>query len=197
MNITDLKSLYKKFGGDWGEVNIFGIRNEYDDKSDLFNDQIGIATDDVLMLFSGTTDPGLWWTSHPASYQGVTGAAHLVEGFHPHIWRVGTHASGTPFAHQALIQTGNKVKFWRDVDKDQIRDSADPVQEGYVGINLHRAGMNDPRTIGRYSAGCQVVMKHMEFASLLSVVLKSDAYRKEREFARFSYLLMNIKNIKE
>ena len=196
MNVEEIKKLYQKFSGKWEEVNIFGIRNDYDDKSDLFNDQIGIATEKEVHIYQGTTDPGMWWTLHPVTYQGVTGAAHVVEGFHPHIWRVGTHASGTAFSHQALIQTGNSIKFWRDVDKDMVYDKKDdPIQVGYVGINCHRAGLDDPMNIGKYGAGCQVVRNHEEFKILMGIVLASESYKKEKEFARFSYLLMNKKNL--
>jgi hypothetical protein len=193
MTIEELKKLYESVGAPWSEINIFGIRNDYNPEKDLFNDQIGIATDSEIHLFQGTTDPGMWWTLNPVAYQGVTGAAHIVDGVHRNIWRVGIHAAGTGFAHEALIQTGNSIRFWRDTNKDSKNDGTEPVQSGYVGINLHRAGLDDPANIGKYSAGCQVVRHHEEFITFMNIIKASSMYKTQREFARFSYLLLNKK----
>jgi hypothetical protein len=195
MKIQELKKFYEKYEASWQEVNLFGIRNEDNPEKDLFNDQIGIATDEFIYLFQGTTDPGMWWTLNPVTYQGITGAAHIVEGIHKNIWRVGIHASGSAFAHEALIQTGNSIRFYRDTNKDGKIESTEPIQSGYVGINLHRAGFDDPANIGKYSAGCQVIRHHDEFVVFMDVVKSSSVYKSQREFARFSYLLMNKKSI--
>jgi len=195
LTIDATKKIFEDGGGEWGEVNLFGLRNEIDQQSDLFNDFIGICSGDIIRVYAGTTDPGAWWTRNPITAAGTTGAAHLCEGFHKNAWRVGTHATGTPFAHEALVQTGNKVKIWRDVNKDYEKSDRDPVQEGYYGINIHRAGLDDPMKIGKYSAGCQVVQNHKEFEELIGIVKASENYKKNKAAARFSYLLINIKSL--
>lgn len=195
LSIDDIKKLFDTFGGVWGEVNLFGIRNDAEQAKDLFNDVIGVAAGDFFKLYQGTTDPGAWWTENPVTAAGVTGAAHLCEGYHKNAWQVGVHAKGSLFAHQALVQTGNAVKIWRDKDKDYEKDAGDPVQTGYFGINIHRAGLDDPYRIGRYSAGCQVVRNHAEFLELMKIVKASEAYRDRGGQAKFSYLLINTKSL--
>jgi hypothetical protein len=191
MTIEQLKKIYKSINAKWDEVNIFGIRNPDSPELDQFNDMIGIATEENVKIFRGTTDPGIYWTINPITAAGLTGAAHVCEGFHPYIWRVGIHAQGTNFAHQALVQTGNKIKIWRDINKD-FRPEDEPTQVGYFGINLHRASSNtDAETIGRYSAGCQVIQHADDFTELLNLVKASDTYQKHGASARFSYLLIN------
>ena len=108
MNIERLKEIYSAAGAEWSEINIFGIRNPEGQADDLFNDQIGIAAGDVVKLYQGTTDPGTWWTKNPISAAGYRGAAHLCEGFHKNGWKVGIHAQGSAFAHQALVH-GKRV----------------------------------------------------------------------------------------
>lgn len=195
LTIDAVKKIFEDGGGEWGGVNLFGLRNEADQQSDLFNDFIGVCTGDVVRIYAGTTDPGAWWTKNPITAAGATGAAHLCEGFHKNAWRVGVHAQGTLFAHEALVQTGYKVKIWRDVDKDYEMGEKDLVQEGYFGINIHRAGLDDPTKIGKYSAGCQVVRHHKDFEELLEIVKASETFKKNKTGARFSYLLLNIKSL--
>lgn len=195
LTIDAVKKIFEDGGGEWGEVNLFGLRNEADQQSDLFNDFIGVCAGDAVRIYAGTTDPGAWWTKNPITAAGATGAAHLCEGFHKNAWRVGVHAQGTPFAHEALVQIGNKVRIWRDVDKDYEMGEKDLVQEGYFGINIHRAGLNDPNKIGKYSAGCQVVRYHKDFEELLEIVKASETFKKNKTGARFSYLLLNIKSL--
>lgn len=195
ITISAIKKIFEDCGGEWGETNIFGVRNELNQESDLFNDSIGICQGEIIKVYSGTTDPGAWWTLHPVTAEGYTGAAHLCEGFHKSSWKVGIHARGTAFAHEALIQTGNKVKIWRDLKKDYTKDATDPIQNGYFGINIHRAGLDDPMKIGKYSAGCQVVQHHKDFEEMMSIIKDSENYKKNKSSARFSYLLINIKDL--
>lgn len=190
VNIRDAKKLYDKFGGTWGEINIFGIRNEENAEKDQFNDLICIATDDLIHQYQGTTDPSVYWTKNPMTAEGFTGAAHVCEGWHQNIWRVGIHAKGTNFAHEALIQTGNKIRIWRDVDKDFTEDEGEPIQSGYYGINCHRASSQLTEVIGYYSAGCQVIQRIGDFLEFMGIIKGSDVYLANPQ-ARFSYLLVN------
>lgn len=190
MDIKKLKELYEKNGGTWGEVNIFGIRNEENAEADTFNDFIGIATEQVIHLFPGTTDPGIKWTQNPVTVEGVTGAAHLCLGYHKNIWMVGTHGSGA-FAHEALVQWGNVVAVWRDVNKNYQKDEGEPIQTGWYGINCHRAAAGGvAQTIGLYSAGCQVVQRIEDFKVFMEIIKGSEKYKKNPK-APFSYMLFD------
>jgi hypothetical protein len=208
MEISQLKDLYASNNVDWQEINIIGIRNTklYNSgtaldavlasvdkvllEEDFFDDKIILASDFKLKVYTATTDPGKWWVLNPVTYKGVKGAAHVVEGFHKNIWQVGIHASGTSFAHEALVQTGNVITFWRDVNKDNIKDDNDPIQTGYVGINCHRAGLNDPKEVNKYSAGCQVFRFHNEFLEFMAMIKNSEMY-KTNKACKFSYMLFN------
>jgi radical SAM superfamily enzyme with C-terminal helix-hairpin-helix motif len=213
LDLNKLKSLYERYEAPWKEVNIFGIRNQklYSKDSaldiilstvdsivkeeDLFDDTIGIATNDFIKCYSGTTDPGRYFTLNPTTYEGVTGAAHLLHGFHDSAWCVGIHAKGTSFAHQALIQVGNKVSFWRDVNKNGIYDEGiDVIQDGFIGLNIHRSALSDPDRIGFYSAGCQTMQKHLDFLEFMSIITSSNSYLQNNKY-RFSYLLLDLGDI--
>jgi hypothetical protein len=195
MEIEGLKELYNFYNAEWEEVNIFGVRNEKDADKDQFNDIIGIATDTEIFRFVGTTDPGQYWVKNPITYNGVTGAAHLVEGFYKGVWMIGLHAANTNFSHEAFLQIGNAVSIWRDVNENNI-DDGEPRQKGYFGINLHRASVNvDAQVIGNYSAGCQVIRNVDDFRKLLSIAKESNNYKTKGSRAQFSYLLMNRKEV--
>lgn len=109
VNYNIIKELYAMhdLDVDANEINIFGIRDEANQSLDVFNDVIGIYKRGWVAgkIFQATTDPGRYYTLNK---QG--GAAHLCEGFWKNIWMVGIHAAGTNFAHEALVQRGNKVR---------------------------------------------------------------------------------------
>lgn len=177
--IDKIKRIYAKRGFRWEKFNLIGIRNEDDQKKDVFNDKIGYVTDDDFNFYKGTTDPGIEATNKKDG-----GAAHMCNGNHPKIWAIGKHAKGTAFEHEAFIQIGNSVKIWRDVDKDTKFDEGEPVQQGYFGINCHRASANTVEKIGPYSYGCQVVKNKKEFEELLNAA-------KESGLRYFSYTLFD------
>jgi len=99
-----------------------------------------------LMAFQATTLPGAYYTVNP---MGPEGAARLMNG--RWILRRGLH-NGNP----ALVQ-GGVMLIMRDTDKDYNMDwDTDYFQAGnWFGINNHAGGGTD--SIGKWSAGCQVV----------------------------------------
>lgn len=179
-----LKLLYARYGYEWDQsLNVFGIRNEDDIKKDVFNDVIGAWVDGKLKVYKGTTDPGIYWADNnnrrKHGYDEM-GAAHLCLGQHKLAYQIGTHRG-----YKALAQWGNKVTIWRDVNSNWIKDSADPLQTGFFGINIH-AG-SGPK-IDLDSAGCQVVLGWNMFNSFLHHVESSQKLQKSPA-SRFHYTL--------
>jgi hypothetical protein len=191
-----LQSLYKQYGATWNEVNIFGIRNEVDQDKDIFNDYIGLAINNEIYLYKGTCDPGKYWTEQGGANTDKSGVAHLCLGFHSGIWQVGIHLPNNPnVAHEALIQTGNTVKIWRDKNKNYTQDSNDVVQKGYFGINCHRSNaIGATPNIGLWSAGCQVFSGSKNFQQFMDFIKNSQSYIQNNKYC-FSYFLFDIKQI--
>lgn len=205
LTIPMLKTLYRSSGAEWGEVNLFGIRAGTSSADDMFDDLLGIAIEisgvvpvPILRLYQGTTDPGKWWTLNPVTYKKVKGAAHLREGFWKGIWKVGTHAKGTAFAHEALVGASGIIEFWRDTNENCIYDPAiDVIQKernDIIGINRHRAGLDDPANIGLYGAGCQVKRYHKEHLEEMQLIKNSFTYTQDPN-CLFDYFLINKNNI--
>jgi len=188
--LIELKNLYKKYGAAEEEINFFGVRNEDDQRKDIWNDILGLFSGEDLYMFLGTTDPGDYFTRNPMNPKGT---AHLCLGFHKRIWRVDKHKK----KYTALCNRWgcNKQKVWRDVDKDFKQTKKDIIDIGYFGVNLHRASaMTLLQNIGRYSAGCQVIRSNEDFGKLMSVVLNSKTYKKNK-LATFNYFLFDKSQI--
>ena len=184
MKINELKKQYARRGALWLPVNIFGIRFEENQKLDVFNDWLGIATDKEIHLAKGTTDPGI-----EATKENKQGAAHLCLGFHRDIWAIDTHAANNPkFAHKAFCQRpelGTKpCLIWRDKNRDGTLDDNEPIVSGYFGINMHRASIYGSSKIGSYSWGCQVHQHPDSLALFLGIAEKSG-------MKLFSYMLFD------
>lgn len=181
---SDIDRLLKKYGGTRDELILIGIRDDSNPHADGFNDLLGFVTRDVIQLFKGTTDPGVYWTMNKINPP--HGAAHLVTGFHPSIYSVGMH-----FKWPALVQSGS-AKIWRDDNNDFKYTIGEPNQEGLFGMNFHHA--NNSPTIGQWSAGCQVVQKVDDMNAILKAVEATAKYKKSPA-ARFSYLLVKKEDL--
>lgn len=168
------------------EVNLFGIRFENDQNKDIWNDILGIWTKHNVYCWPGTTDPGKHATEEQKG-----GAAHLCLGYHKDIWMKGIHAESNPnFAHLALRQLGNAVKIWRDVNRNYENDE-NIYEEGYFGINWHRASkLNNVPVIGNYAAGCQVTLDVKDFEFALNLILNTEKFKKDHN-CKFSYMLFS------
>lgn len=138
--------------GPW-DVTLFGIRST-DTTLGIYDDLIcalypGPGGVWELRCFPGTTDPGLYYAEHLLNSKGVAILQHGIQ--FRGAWQVGLHKSRVP----ALVQRG-KVKVWRDPNKDNKRDHT-TEDEGLFGINIHPGSAVKRRTIGKWSAGCQVI----------------------------------------
>lgn len=179
--------LQNKYGMERKEFNLFGVRCPVQADKDLYKDYLGIETGTTLMLWPGTTDPGI-----QATEQKEGGAAHLALGLQKNIWRVGIHASGTGFAHQALVQTGTgSVKIWRDENRDYQQQAGEKTEDGWFGINFHRSALTPEEHIGPYSWGCQVTQDIKDFNVVINIILKSESYQKNNQMD-ISYLLLTL-----
>lgn len=181
MTLTQQKldELLAKYGGHRDELLLIGIRDNSAPKDDKFNDWLGYATSSEIVLFPGTTDPGVYWTFNKINPP--NGAAHLVTGFHESIYSIGKH-----FQWEALVQSGS-CKIWRDNNNNFEYDIGEPNQEGFFGINFHHA--NNCATIGQWSAGCQVIPSVANHKQVLDAVKRTSKYQANHKNA-FSYLLV-------
>ena len=154
---------YKVFDGDADyDLNIVGIRSK-DTTANTFND---------LMPVSYKVK-GQWYTR--------SGECTTDPGSH----KLGKHRG----QYNALVQTGGKVKVYRDSDKDETfdQDSA-TIDEGYFGINIHRANSrNTSRRVDKWSAGCQVFANPNDFAEFIKLCRKQVSVN---GWGSFSYTLI-------
>jgi len=182
---------YKYFDGNlsWN-INIIGIRSE-NRRANKFDDSILVLyrnKQKELEVFNAriTTDPSTYYLiDHPVN---SAGTAILIPDQYRGTYKVDTHAKRNPrFAHEALCQRGSKVKVWRDNNRDNILDhDPDSLEEGWFGINIHRAKSGETSYVGAYSAGCQVFKNGTEYKKFMEIVNRS----KETFGNSFTYTLL-------
>ncbi len=166
-------------------LNIIGVRANSTD-IDHFDDQILVIYRDesntqICCSFSATTDPGQYYTQEKLC--NAKGAAILQPGQYRNVYQIDLHGG----KYKALCQRGGPVRVWRDGDMDNELDMCGQTDEGYFGINIHRASVNDSERVGRYSAGCQVLQKADDFNTLMALAERSEKIRGNA----FSYTLLN------
>ena len=154
-------------------MNVIGVRGldhgvTGDNAPNEYNDTIYVLrTEDGephVYEFNATTDYGDWDKVKDAGYgvnvrteDGYQWAPLLMaEG--SYTMNVGTHAWGTDWSHEALVERGGSgVTSIADVDGDHRVDPEEAVFSFTdQGINVHRGGQPD-RPVNAYSAGCQVI----------------------------------------
>jgi hypothetical protein len=191
----DLRKEYTKRGLEYDEQgpNIFGIRWEENQKESKFNDILGMTLEEGKVLMAkGTTDPSWAYTLSPMN---SLGCAHVCLGYHRAIWQVGTHSKGKRSEHQALVQTGNTIKIWRDSNKDGLFNGKEKIYKGYFGINFHGTGkIEGVEDIGPWSAGCQVTKEWKDFSIFMDIIISSNKYKKNKN-TTFSYMLFDHKEL--
>lgn len=163
------------------------------DTPDLYNDLIVLwsvnldGTCRIVDKFVGSSEPGKYYTIHPMNKNGAARISLGCDGNGTwyRSWYVGMHGSSA--RHEALVQgwrESEKVLVHRDRNKD-FKRSGDLVQAGNFAINLHAAGGNK-YSIGRWSAGCQVVHGFQNQARRMAVLKQDRRYQANRGY-RFSY----------
>jgi hypothetical protein len=113
-----------------------------------------------------TTDPGIYYMQK--KLLNPKGCAILARGQYRGVWKIGTHGKNK---YEAFVQTGNKVKVYRDRNKNNFMDfDPNSLEEGYFGINQHHG--YDSAKVGPNSAGCQVHRYKKDLAFVLSMAKK-------------------------
>lgn len=182
ITFEQLKNMYAEkgyefFDKDKYHVNIFGLRNKDLETVDQFNDYLGVAFLDQflnprILLWAGTTKPGLSWLGQEMANPNGTGI--LTPDQHKNAWKIGFHHAGKPEQYEAFVQAGEKVfKVWRDNDKDGKLDFSGKIYDDVGGLNGHRAGVNDTFKVGLYSAACQVWQDDKEHSIAVAVAKRN------------------------
>jgi hypothetical protein len=127
-----------------------------------------------------TCDPGHYWLKN-FEQLGVSGTAVLCPGQYRGAYELGEHKGKA-----ALIQAG-VVKVWRDPNRDNTVDRWGDIDEGYFGINIHRAGKNSTK-VEKWSAGCQVFSRSDDMEELLDICRKQVSIA---GFETFTYTLLD------
>lgn len=165
------------------DLNLFGVRTE-DNDANAFNDILGVMYLQngqwSIFTFPATTDPGVYWRRHPMN---VAGTAILKPGQYRGSHQLGKHRG----QYDALVQAGD-VTVYRDANRDDALDVDGATQTGPFGINIHRASSADPSTtVGKWSAGCQVIADPLHFDFLMALARKSAGLYGDR----FTYTLLS------
>jgi len=186
-----IKQYYIQHGYEWDEINLFGIRNVDRPESNRFDDLLCVVNDSGILVYPGTTDPGTHWTPENRKKYGITQDVHLCLGYYKNVYQVGTHRG-----YRALVQSGNKVNWFIDSNKNGILDANDKRTNGaYGGINYHTVGNPEKLKVAQRpnvdfaSAGCQVHADQNYFTEVMDIVLNTNKYKKNKK-ACFSYLLV-------
>jgi len=173
--------------GDWN-LNLVGIRNP-SGTPNKFDDEIHAIYKDggqwVDRWWPVTTDPGTYWLEHPMNKLGT--AAVVADRQYPGLWKLGKHQG----KYEALVQKGSEIAVHRDDNLDAKVDyRPDNIQEGWFGINCHRATASEFGSVNvdKWSAGCQVFASPHDFDCFL---LLCKTQKRERGWDSFTYTLLN------
>lgn len=173
-------------------VNIIGVRHiKVGQKiSNVFDDFIILEYPSEYNrkrhIYSATTKPGLTAFTTPVNEKG-TGI--LVPGQYRAVYSVALHKG----KYKALCQTNGPVKVYRDNNKNDIVDIIpEQIDEGYFGINIHRADKyNTSKYVNSWSAACQVIQDPKDFTSFMKIIEQA----KNIYGNRFTYTLIEEKDI--
>jgi hypothetical protein len=169
--VKSLSSFGKIPAGYWllGVRSLDDIPNRFDDKIYLFKGE------EFVLVTSATTNAG---TPTLRQFEKINkdGAAVLkADEWYYNVWKYGKHQGKV----EGLLQLGNKVKVWRDTDKDDKSEGQGKLQEGYFGINFHPNTYNLSKpsgtNIGWWSAGCQVVNR-VDLYKIMIKLLKTEKF---------------------
>lgn len=180
-NIQTLANISENYGRVLEGLLLFAIRNNENNELDEFNDLIGFYYKDTIVLHPGTTDPGVFWTSH--HFAPPNGAAHYQSGMHYNLYQLGWH-----YNEKALVQGDNPAWIWRDDDDNFVHNQQDRVQYGCFGMNMHSS--NNAKKIGKWSAGCQVLQYSKHLAHIVSTVFLYERLL-NRKTMKHDYLIID------
>jgi hypothetical protein len=181
------------------ELNIIGVRNS-NTQYDKFDDTMYVIWKNDKNKWEGreyaiTTDPSTKYLAK-GGYESIKGTAILPNGQHLDKWKIRGHGK-TGYEALGQFRSGEDKKLcvYRDWNRDSILTFNVKEQTcGHYGINIHRAkkggaddGEGNTKTIGSYSAGCQVFQNYYCFLEFM------DMARKHRDLYEnsFTYTLID------
>jgi hypothetical protein len=163
---------YKFFTGEYN-INMIGMRSK-NRQVDNWDDFFVLCWQEgkknmIWVNDQFTTDPGIYYMQQ--KLLNPNGCAILSPGQYKGVWKIGKHGKNQ---YEAFVQTGAKVKVYRDRDKDNILEfDKKSITEGFFGINQHHG--YDSGKVGPNSAGCQVHRYKKDLAYVLSIAKKNIA----------------------
>lgn len=175
--LQEVKDLgYEVFEGDNFDLNIVGERcqtntNAFDDVLHVVYKVNGLWQHEQ---FKCTTDPGFYYLQNPSR---IKGTAILMPGQYKSSHQLGLHRA----TYKALVQR-SPVKVYRDPNRDSNHDTdASTVEEGFFGINIHKAGTDSTR-VDKWSAGCTVIANSAHYERFIALCEAQVAVNGWREF---------------
>jgi len=172
--------------GDY-HLNIFGIRTKTQ-APNKFDDYLfcvyQVSGEWIQHRWNITTDPGTYWLHHPMNDLGT--ACVVADRQYKGVWQLGKHRG----KYKALVQSGNKIAVHRDNNKDNKINFDTIIEEGYFGINCHRAttAKGGSVNVNKWSAGCQVFQDPDDFKKFIDLCVKQ---RERNVGSKFTYTLLN------
>jgi len=176
-----IKKCYTKHGFSFFEgiklfnLNIWGIRS-LDLETDKYNDLIGVSwiygNKVSHHVFNGTTDTGLYYLNNPMNSKGTAIVVHNKQ--YRGVYALGRHGIGTAGEHEALRQV-KPMDYWRDNNRDNYRDIETGqiyTEIAYTNLHSRPPGATMLATIGKTSAGCQVIASPSEFHNTFIPIIK-------------------------
>ena len=156
---------YSYFTNGAYNLNIIGVRSAGAKVTNTFDDYLVLIYKTptgnwMRQIYSITTDPGRYYMLNPIQKKGT---AILVPGQYKGAYKIGLHRG----KYKALCQN-RPLTIYRDYNKNDVYDY-DPttLEDGYFGINIHKAGTNSTR-VDTWSAGCQVFMSNEDFKHFMN-----------------------------
>lgn len=170
------------------KLNVVGIRTKSNSSSTSFDDYIAyFYYDDKGRLIGkvapATTDPSVYYLRDNPMVR--SGTAILKSGQYKDAYVIGKHDD----KYTALVQRGAPVTVIRDNDRNDLLNFFADTQNGYFGINIHRAsrGKNNVNIVGPDSAGCQVFRDEADFNEMMRLAQVSKA----KYGNKFTYTLID------
>lgn len=172
------------------QLNIIGVRGD-NNTSNRFDDRMYVLFKNdknrwEQYQYNITTDPGTYWLKNPLQ---VDGTAILKQGQYVNAYQIGLHRG----QYRALVQR-KSVTVIRDYDRNALLDFNNGREStGLYGINIHRASIHGiTKTVGKWSAGCQVFEKNEDFIHFMSLCEKHRLHHGNQ----FTYTLIDFRALK-
>lgn len=153
---------------------ILGVQSN-EDQFNVFDDKFYLYKGaKFIMVTNGTTNAGLSGLKGYERYNKKGCAVIKTEEWYHDLWKPGYHRGRM----KALRQT-EKIKYFRDFNKNEKAEEIGDLQEGIIGINFHTVIYGSHpgfwrRIIGGWSVGCQVANVVADYFRILDLTWKQD-----------------------